>query len=188
MNWRNCITLTKLLHPMWRNCILGDLISSVRIFWFQHSTNYTIFNLKCISIKENTFNFHLHSYVRMKYTACFADIHRKRRYDELTSPYVTYIYIYIYIFLLMVSQHWNIFSSAISSQRWDGTGFENPFSWKTGTRLYYIVNTTAADNLATQGARLSATIALTSFSRRKLHANMKLRKHGRFCNACGKRW
>ena len=41
-------------------------------------TNYTIFNFKCISaqqIKENTFNFQLHSYVRMKYTACFADIH-----------------------------------------------------------------------------------------------------------------
>ena len=94
MNWRNCITMTKLHHPMWRNCIPGDLISSVRTFWFQHSTNYTIFNLKCISaqqIKENTFNFQLHSYVHMKYTACFADMHRKRRYDEITSPYVSYV-------------------------------------------------------------------------------------------------
>ena len=92
MNWRNCITLTKLHHPMWRNCIPGDLISSVRTFWFQHSTNYKFFNLKCISaqqIKENTINFQMHSYVRMKYTACFADIHRMRRYDEITSPYVS---------------------------------------------------------------------------------------------------
>ena len=91
MDWRNCITLTKLHHPMWRNCIPGDLISSLRNFWFQHSTIYTIFNLKCISaqqIKENTSNFQSNSHVRMKYTACFADIHRKRRHDDTTWPYV----------------------------------------------------------------------------------------------------
>ena len=70
----------------------GDLISSVRTFLFQYSTIYTIFYFKCISaqqIKGNTFNFQLNSYVRMKYTACFADIHRKRRCDEIKSPYVT---------------------------------------------------------------------------------------------------
>ena len=91
MNWQNCITLTKLHHPLWRNCMPGDLISWVRTFWFQHSTIYTFFNLKWISaqqIKENNFNFQLNPYVRMKYSACFVDVHRKRRYDEITSPYV----------------------------------------------------------------------------------------------------
>ena len=54
---------------------------------------YTFFNLKCIiaqQIKENSFNFPLNSYVRMKCTACFVDIRRRRTYmyDEITSPYI----------------------------------------------------------------------------------------------------
>ena len=62
----------------------------------------------CISaqqIKKNTFNFQLHSYMRMKYSACFADIHRKRRYDEITSPYVTWIWVDIILIWLPQEVH-----------------------------------------------------------------------------------
>ena len=76
---------------MWQNCIPGDLFSPVRTFLFQNSAIYPFFHLKCITaqqIKENSFNFPLNSYVRLKYTACFVDIHRRRTYDESTSPYI----------------------------------------------------------------------------------------------------
>ena len=89
MYWRNCITLTKLHHPMRRNCIPGDIISSVRTFWFQHSAIYTIFNFKCISaqqIKENTLNFQLNSYVRMKYIACLRIFTEREGMTKLHHP------------------------------------------------------------------------------------------------------
>ena len=39
------------------------------------------------------------------------------------------------------------------SQQGYGTGYWNLPTWKAKTHLYYTVNTTAADNLAVQGAR-----------------------------------
>ena len=45
------------------------------------------------------------------------------------------------------------------------TGSWNLSSWKMGSNLSYIINTMAADDLATHGARVSATIVLCYFSR-----------------------
>ena len=54
-----------------------------------------------------------------------------------------------YIYILCHSPHWH------------DTGSWNPFSSKTRTYLFYIVNIMVADVLATQGARASVTMVLT---------------------------
>ena len=51
----------------------------------------------------------------------------------------------------------------IISQNWDGPDSENLSSLKTGADLSCIINTVAADVLATHGARTSTAIVLTQF-------------------------
>ena len=58
-----------------------------------------------------------------------------------------------------------IFAHYIMSQTWNRPGSWNSSLWKTTTRSSYIGDTTAADDLVTQGARASASMALTQFSR-----------------------
>ena len=60
-------------------------------------------------------------------------------------------------------KHKDIFVFCIISQCWDGEGQWNPPMWKWGS--VYPVNTMAADGLVRQGARASAAIVLTLFSR-----------------------
>ena len=55
----------------------------------------------------------------------------------------------------------NIFIFFIISHPWD-VGSWNYSPWMTGICLSYIVNTITADGLATQGAKASATMALTN--------------------------
>ena len=47
----------------------------------------------------------------------------------------------------------------------DGTDSKNPSSWKIAAVSFYIVNIIVADDLATQGAKASAAMVLTYFSR-----------------------
>ena len=58
-------------------------------------------------------------------------------------------------------KHENIFAFSIISWYWDGPGRWNPLSWKSRTSLSNIVNNMAADDLAMQGARVSAAMILT---------------------------
>ena len=55
----------------------------------------------------------------------------------------------------------NMYLHFMSFLRTNKTGSWNSFSSKTRTCLYYIINIMAADVLATQGARASATMILT---------------------------
>ena len=55
----------------------------------------------------------------------------------------------------------NIFTFYVIPPNWYHTGSWNPSSTKTRAYLLYIVNIMAADVLATQGARASATMILT---------------------------
>ena len=55
----------------------------------------------------------------------------------------------------------DIITFSIISQHWDGTGSWNTSSWKTRTCLSCVIKTMAADDPATQGARLSAAMVLT---------------------------
>ena len=59
----------------------------------------------------------------------------------------------------------HIFTFYVISRHWYDAGSWNPFSSKTRTNLFYIVNIMAADVLATQGARASATMILTKLNR-----------------------
>ena len=59
----------------------------------------------------------------------------------------------------------DIFKFSIISRNWNDSGSWNHSSWKTRTRLSYIVSTQAADDLSTDRARASADIILTQFLR-----------------------
>ena len=61
-----------------------------------------------------------------------------------------------------------IFAFLIISLHLNRTGNWNSFLWKTMTSASYRVNAIVADDLVTQGARASATMAYTPFSQNKL--------------------
>ena len=63
--------------------------------------------------------------------------------------------------LMHFRQHENILAFLIIPEHWEGTDSWNQSTWKTRTHLSCIVNTMVADDLATAGARSSATIVLT---------------------------
>ena len=54
----------------------------------------------------------------------------------------------------------NAYKYTTISQQWYGTGCWNIPTRKTRTHLYYTVNTTAAANLAVQGARTSTALVM----------------------------
>ena len=58
----------------------------------------------------------------------------------------------------------NIYLHFIIVPHWQDTGSWNPFSCKTRTYLFYIVNIMTADDLATQGIQASATMIFTVFN------------------------
>ena len=61
-------------------------------------------------------------------------------------------------------KHEIVIAFSINSQHWDGIGSWKPSSWKRRTCLFGVVNTMVVDDLATEGARASATMVLTSFA------------------------
>ena len=55
----------------------------------------------------------------------------------------------------------HVFTINFITPHWYNTGTQNPSSSKTGTYIFYMINIMAADVLAMQGARASATMILT---------------------------
>ena len=62
---------------------------------------------------------------------------------------------------LLQREQKHLFTFYVMYPHWHDTGSWNPSSSKTRTYLFYIVNIMGADGLATEGARVSATIILT---------------------------
>ena len=62
---------------------------------------------------------------------------------------------------IFLRKHKNRFAFCTISQNWDGGGIWNSSQWKTRICLSFIVNSKVADDLATWGARSSATMVLT---------------------------
>ena len=67
--------------------------------------------------------------------------------------------------LISQQKHKHVFSIHIIHPHWHDTAFWNPFSHKTTTHLFFIVNTMGADVLATQVVRASVTMILTYLNR-----------------------
>ena len=63
--------------------------------------------------------------------------------------------------LKLKKKHKHLFTISIIPPHWHDTGSYNPFSWKTRTGPFYIINIMAANVLATPGARASAIMILT---------------------------
>ena len=82
-----------------------------------------------------------------------------------TKLYVLTLYVLKNLVVLnFLQKHENMFTFSIISQHWDATGSWNPSLWKTRTRLFCIVNTMGADDLAMQRAwraRASAAMIFT---------------------------
>ena len=71
------------------------------------------------------------------------------------------------VMIFFWSKQKNVFAYFFTPRYCDDTRCWNPYPWKTRYMycLCYIVNVVAADGLATQGAKASAGMVLTNFSR-----------------------
>ena len=65
---------------------------------------------------------------------------------------------YLFTCWIYLRRNKNTFPCSITSRHWDGAGSWNSSSWMTLIRTYFIVNTITTDDMATQEAKLPATM------------------------------